>query len=233
LSLIKGISHSFISNGGTDLKSIQYFLLAILGSMYPLSITQASVTPKPPFSCSDRGSATAVDKVKLNKLKNRVTQAANPSQMTSAQINNLSTGPQANLNALETKAVFVEGFLVAVKQQGAESTNCGQEGSSADYHLWLVDNANQVDLTNDNTIRVSKANSTVIEITPRWRKSNPGWNLKTINRLIRQKAKFRITGWLMLDPEHPDQIGKTRGSLWEIHPITKIEVLNGSKWVEL
>jgi hypothetical protein len=34
----------------------------------------------------------------------------------------------------------------------------------------------------------------------------------------------RISGWLMMDPEHPDQIGNTRGTIWEIHPIMQIEV---------
>lgn len=96
-----------------------------------------------------------------------------------------------------------------------------------------MDTADQVDLTDKDTIRASKGRSTITEITPRWRNVNPNWNLKTIGKLIKQKAKFRITGWLMLDPEHPEHIGKTRASLWEIHPITKIEVLNGNKWVEL
>jgi hypothetical protein len=51
-------------------------------------------------------------------------------------------------------------------------------------------------------MRQSKAKSAVIEITPSWRAANPGWRLGTIQKLINQKAKFRITGWLMLDPEH-------------------------------
>jgi hypothetical protein len=33
----------------------------------------------------------------------------------------------------------------------------------------------------------------------------------------------------MLDQEHPDQLGKTRGTLWEIHPIMRIEVSRGSE----
>ena len=37
----------------------------------------------------------------------------------------------------------------------------------------------------------------------------------------------------MMDPEHPDQIGKTRGTIWEIHPITKIEVEQNGGWVTL
>jgi hypothetical protein len=36
-----------------------------------------------------------------------------------------------------------------------------------------------------------------------------------------------------MDPEHPDQIGKTRGTIWEIHPIIGFEVASGSGWVAL
>ncbi len=40
--------------------------------------------------------------------------------------------------------------------------------------------------------------------------------------------------WLMLDPEHQDMInGGLRSTLWEIHPITKIEVWNNGQWVDL
>jgi hypothetical protein len=38
-------------------------------------------------------------------------------------------------------------------------------------------------------------------------------------RLHLTTTEVRIRGWLMLDQEHPEQIGKTRGTLWEIHPI--------------
>ncbi len=43
-------------------------------------------------------------------------------------------------------------------------------------------------------------------------------------RQVKRKARIRVTGWQMFDQEHPEQIGKTRVSRWEIHPITKIEV---------
>jgi hypothetical protein len=38
---------------------------------------------------------------------------------------------------------------------------------------------------------------------------------------------------LMLDPEHPEQLGKTRGTLWEIHPVMRIEVRRGGRWGDL
>jgi hypothetical protein len=46
-------------------------------------------------------------------------------------------------------------------------------------------------------------------------------------------APVRISGWLMFDPEHAAAFGKYRGTLWEIHPITKIEVLRNNNWVDL
>jgi hypothetical protein len=43
----------------------------------------------------------------------------------------------------------------------------------------------------------------------------------------------RISGWTMLDPEHPDQVDNTRGTIWEIHPIMQIEVQQQGRWVAL
>jgi hypothetical protein len=37
----------------------------------------------------------------------------------------------------------------------------------------------------------------------------------------------------MFDHQHPDHLGKYRQTLWEIHPITGIEVWRDSGWVDL
>jgi hypothetical protein len=37
----------------------------------------------------------------------------------------------------------------------------------------------------------------------------------------------------LLDPEHLDDVGKSRATIWEIHPILKIEVLRAGTWQEL
>jgi len=46
-----------------------------------------------------------------------------------------------------------------------------------------------------------------------------------MNEAENDSLAVRISGWLMLDPEHPDQLGKTRGTIWEIHPVMKLKVL--------
>ena len=44
---------------------------------------------------------------------------------------------------------------------------------------------------------------------------------------------MRVTGFLLMDPVHPDHIEKRyRATLWEIHPVTRIEVLVGNRWVD-
>ena len=37
----------------------------------------------------------------------------------------------------------------------------------------------------------------------------------------------------MFDPDHPAHLGVFRATLWEIHPITKIEVQQGGIWKSL
>ncbi len=50
----------------------------------------------------------------------------------------------------------------------------------------------------------------------------PRWTISALKRLAERHERVRISGWLMFDGEHPDQIGKTRGTLWEIHPVMPV-----------
>lgn len=57
----------------------------------------------------------------------------------------------------------------------------------------------------------------------------PKWTPIRLPPWVNTDAPVRITGWLMLDPEHSNHLGKYRMTLWEIHPITLIEVFqNGA-----
>jgi hypothetical protein len=112
--------------------------------------------------------------------------------------------------------ISIEGYLAGVKLEGPESTNChASDNDLRDYHLWLTSTPNE-----------DRSASIVVEATPRVRAKHPSWSITNLNHLVKEQQKVRISGWLMLDPEHPDQVGKTRGTIWEIHPIMKIEVEN-------
>ena len=71
----------------------------------------------------------------------------------------------------------------------------------------------------------------VVEVTPRVNALRSGWTDSAFSGLVGQQV--RISGWLMMDPAHPDQVGQTRGTTWEIHPILAIEVAQNGGWVAL
>lgn len=122
----------------------------------------------------------------------------------------------------EGAPVQAEGYLVDAKKMSPETCNC-HSVDQVDFHIWMVDERNK-----------TRAQSLVIEVSPRVRAFHPKWTLQNIRNLATRHEKVRISGWLMMDPEHPDQIGKTRGTIWEIHPIMQIETQGlGGSWQPL
>ena len=124
----------------------------------------------------------------------------------------------------EKTAVTVEGYFFNVRQEGKEYCNC-ERADLHDVHMWIVESVGD-----------PQDKSVVMELTPRWRAANSGWKVKTLTHLKNQHAHIRITGWLMFDQEHPEQLPNStgkRGTLWEIHPVTKIEVFTNGQWQEL
>jgi hypothetical protein len=172
----------------------------------------------------------------LNRLKNRVDEGNYtpvpfdsiarlpwPPGVENNRRTRWSASDRATVARWEGIPVAVEGYLAAAKTQGPESPNChGADPEFRDWHLWLVDSATR-----------DRSRSVVVEVTPRVRPSHPAWKISTLNRLVRADSRVRISGWLMLDPEHPEQLGKTRGTIWEIHPVMKIETLLRDRWVML
>jgi hypothetical protein len=119
--------------------------------------------------------------------------------------------------------ISVDGYLAGAREQGPESTNCRSDDPDMhDFHLWLVGSPDQ-----------NRSTSMVVEVTPRVRASQPEWDIEVLESLVHTTQKVRISGWLMLDQEHPDQIGITRGTIWEIHPIMRIQVSRDGSWVAL
>jgi hypothetical protein len=124
-------------------------------------------------------------------------------------------------------AAVVRGYLAVdtvvsgARQSGPETPNCGGT-AGRDFHIWLVDSRDQ-----------PRANAAVVEMTPRWQKTNPGWLVQRLQQIADAGKPVRATGWLLFDPEHPGEVGHTRGGQWEIHPVTKFEYYENSTWTEL
>jgi len=135
---------------------------------------------------------------------------------------NWSAADAAKIAQYEGIPVMVEGYLAGSKESGAESTNCGKTSNDmVDWHVWFVKNSGD-----------GRAVSIVIEPTPRSR-ANHTWTLAKLKPIITNQIPVRISGWVFFDPEHPDQLGLTRGTLWEIHPVMQIEVWQNGEWVPL
>ena len=119
--------------------------------------------------------------------------------------------------------VTVVGYLDAIKIEGAESTNCHfTNPEEVDWHMPLVEHSLD-----------QEATSIVVETTPRVRQTHPKWTQGSLAAWVRSDQPVRISGWALLDPEHRAHLGKYRSTLWEIHPITKIEVFENGQWVDL
>lgn len=132
---------------------------------------------------------------------------------------------------LEGAPLSVEGFIVKVKKEtSGEKTNCKfTQPTEIDWHVPLVTTA-----TDPENLSV------VVELTPRVRKNHPNWTEGNLTP-SGPKPLFRISGWLLYDPDHPGHLfdpahpkpKRYRRTLWELHPVTKIEVQQAGAWKDL
>lgn len=203
-------------------------------------------------TCGETGDGGDTD---TNRRKNRTDVPAIYHAVTWTAINNLdyakgapksrmdwAPSQLATIEAFEGAAISVEGYLYKVKVESS-SPNANSGGESTNCHARL---ANDVDWHMPLTANVGEGQDVaiIVETTPRVRQQHSRWTtarLKLWTGHIGSKEnasyneqKVRISGWLMLDPEHQDMIDSgLRSTLWEIHPITKIEVWNNGTWTDL
>jgi hypothetical protein len=135
-----------------------------------------------------------------------------------------TAGQIAQLRPYEGVPVTVVGYIAKIKVQSGgkgEATNCHfTNRDEVDWHIPFVQNAGDDEST-----------SIVIETTPRVRAVHPKWTPKELAPWVQSDSPVRISGWTLFDPEHRAHLGVYRATLWEIHPIMKIEVFQDGQWV--
>lgn len=180
-------------------------------------------------SCPPQGDARRQKERDLNVLKRRMD---TPS---SSQID-----PNATLAAIlapgddtsrwdDHKGAIVSGYVAEVKAGESESVNCHtKDVQYRDTHIALTLDP----MSHDEKKWV------IVEVTPQWRaqmaKDGVDWSTPTLHKTLLGRW-VRVTGWLMFDDEHAAQSANTstgrgrvwRATAWEVHPITKIELLPG------
>ena len=120
------------------------------------------------------------------------------------------------------RAARVEAYVVAVGEAKVEAANCF---ARSDVH---IDVAARPDAPLSERV--------VLEVTPRWRdaarRRGEDWSADALRREL--TGRFcRFEGWLFFDAGHaeesenvaPGRRGNWRATAWEIHPVTRIEVL--------
>jgi hypothetical protein len=123
----------------------------------------------------------------------------------------------------EGTPVAVEGYLALARLEGPEECNCkSKDKAMRDVHVWLTAEPGQ-----------NRSEAVIVEVTPRIRAKHGAWTVERLLKLAQEETHVRISGWLLLDQEHPEQLEQTRGTLWEIHPVMEIEIEKSGKWVKL
>ncbi|MEO8440059.1 MAG: hypothetical protein ABI540_07540 [Spartobacteria bacterium] len=161
--------------------------------------------------------------------------------------NDLSAAQRAILDQREKQIVSLTGYLVLAYAGPPESTNC----ASADFHDWHLE---LFEKPSDHPPRPGDPTAIICEITPRVQNDlyRAGIRVQELAAFIRAPdlsyeptghpaRRVRITGQLLWDDDHNGvaDVGTTvrtigaigyhnpwRSTAWEIHPVTKIEVLD-------
>lgn len=201
----------------------------VLPLLLALSSLAFSANAQAPSSCPPEGNAKRAQNRALNVLKNRV-EAPRPEQV----------DPDVSIEALlapgddrdrwsDTSGADLVGYVWDVKVGGVETCNCkATDAALRDTHIELVVDPDHA----------SGTDRVIVEVTPRWRQKmaeqGADWSTATLKKTIKGKW-IHVTGWLLYDFEHQYQAENTapgnpknwRGTVWEIHPVTSLEVVPG------
>lgn len=175
-------------------------------------------------SCPSSGLGLTQELRRFYSLKNRTT-LPQPSDFNNSVTLKalLEPGPDWNRWSA-TQAASVEGFVVSVASGPLELTNCHVPGRRDTHiHIGLKPDA-------------PPSEQVVLETTPRmedWAtRQGWDWSAATLRKnLLGRRVRFE--GWLMFDESHageseniaPLRPGNWRATAWEIHPVTKFEIL--------
>jgi hypothetical protein len=116
--------------------------------------------------------------------------------------------------------VVVEGYIVNLREGGAYPWNCGRpDENHPDWRIYFAKNP-----------RDNRAQSVVAVSTPQTRWGHT-WTADQIRSFIMAgRIQVRLSGWLYFNPDHPQDVGRTRATLWEISPVMQIEIFQDGHW---
>lgn len=147
-----------------------------------------------------------------------------PKNVEQLEIKDWSAEGRAFIAQYAGTPVVVEGYFGSVKEDAPNAANCNLNNSTnKDWSIFLTKDA-----------RDELSTAVIVSVTPRIRASHSRWTLELLrSTVINDHLLVRVSGWLLFNPAHPQDVGTTRATLWEIHPVMQIEVFNNGKWITL
>lgn len=180
-------------------------------------------------ACPVQGDAKGSTTRHLNVLKRRLTIPSASDVDGDVTMTKLTAPGDDTSRWHANKAAIIEGYVADVKPGATESVNCHTRTVAyKDTHIELT-------LKPDGN---DKSTYVIVEVTPQMRQKVAGsgtdWSTATLRQQLLGRW-IRVTGWLLFDLEHTGNATNTnpgggniwRATVWEVHPITAIEVLPG------
>jgi hypothetical protein len=174
--------------------------------------------------CPQQGCALTPAKRALVRLKNRAGLPADTDFDRRVTLDALVAPGEDRVRWSESRAAAIEGYVVAVERGAVEASNCFSL-TRRDVHI-------RVALRRD----APPQEIVVLEVTPRGRDAARArgldWSPDALRRdLVGHRCRFE--GWLLFDREHADESENIapgnpvawRATAWELHPVTRIEVI--------
>jgi hypothetical protein len=174
--------------------------------------------------CPSQGLALTQQRRDFHRLKNRTALPQPADFDNTATLMSLLQPGEDSTRWSASRAARVEGYVVSVAAGPLELTNCYVPGRR-DTHI-------HIGRRPDSPPR----EQLVLETTPRledWAKRQGwDWSAGSLKRnLLGRRVRFE--GWLFFDMTHagesenvaPGKTGNWRATAWEIHPVTRFEIL--------
>jgi len=167
--------------------------------------------------CPASGVAWTKQRREFQQLKNRTAQPQQSDFDSSVTLEALLQPGNDQARWSSSSAARIEGYVVSISSGPLEAANCF---CRRDIHLILATRAD-----------APSRDQVVLEVAPRM-ETTKELSLETLRRELTGR-RIRFEGWLFFDALHAGESENTalgrpnnwRATAWELHPITKIEIL--------
>jgi len=190
--------------------------------------------------CPASGLGLTKRRRELNQLKNRTALPSESDFDSRVMLQALLQPGDDRSRWSMSRAARIEGYAVSIASGPHEAANCY---CRPDIHIMLAprpDAPPREQIVMEVTPRIKATNQTQSPppfAAPSSEASTPGvvplqdWSVERLKRVIGRRVRFE--GWLFFDSPHAAESENTavgrannwRASAWELHPITKIEIL--------